>query len=230
MSLDATRWAWQQKCRPSHKLVLLSLADRANEGHECFPSLSRLIEDTGLDRKTIMDSIVIMESMGLVAVVRRTGARNAYRLIGVAERHPEKPVPKTAPVPKTGLEPVPETAPVPKTVPVPKTGPYQSQKRDYHQYQKRDTNLPIESIKESTRENPPPDGLDLTAWKRWFVYRAEIKKPIKKPSIEAAQKKLAAHGKQQAAVVEQSIANGWQGLFELKGVAVAQEGGKRDWI
>lgn len=63
---------------------------------------------------------------------------------------------------------------------------------------------------------PTPDGLDLNAWTAWTVYRKQIGKPVKPASIPAAQRKLAAHGTSQAAVVEQSIANGWQGLFELK--------------
>lgn len=87
MSLDATRWAWEQKCRPTHKLVLLSLADRAGEGHECHPSIKRLQLDTGLYRETIMEAIVALESDGLIEVGRVNGRGNRYRLIGVVERH-----------------------------------------------------------------------------------------------------------------------------------------------
>lgn len=61
-----------------------------------------------------------------------------------------------------------------------------------------------------------PQGLDLQAWQRWIDYRKAIKKPIKPASVDAAQAELAKHGDQQAAVVEQSVANGWQGLFELR--------------
>lgn len=63
----------------------------------------------------------------------------------------------------------------------------------------------------------PPPGLDLIVWKRWEQYRTAIKKPLKPASIPAAQKAMAKFGAQQLEVVEQSIANGWQGLFELKG-------------
>lgn len=58
--------------------------------------------------------------------------------------------------------------------------------------------------------------LDQEAWERWKTYRALIRKPIK-PASEAAMKlKLQRYGVDQAAVVEQSISNQWQGLFELK--------------
>jgi hypothetical protein len=66
------------------------------------------------------------------------------------------------------------------------------------------------------RVTPSVDGLDLSAWDVWTAYRIEIRRPLKQASIPAAQRKLAAYGAEQSAVVEQSIANGWQGLFPLK--------------
>lgn len=66
--------------------------------------------------------------------------------------------------------------------------------------------------------DPVPDGLDLEVWRRWLAYRAQIRKPIKAASMTEAMKKLAAFGADQAAVVAQSIAQGWQGLFALKDV------------
>lgn len=63
---------------------------------------------------------------------------------------------------------------------------------------------------------PPVDGLDLKAWERWLDYRKQIRKPLKQVSMPAAQQELAAFGSDQAAVVQQSIAQGWQGLFDLK--------------
>lgn len=59
-------------------------------------------------------------------------------------------------------------------------------------------------------------GLDVTAWERWLEYRKAIRKTLKPVSWPAAQRKLASFGDKQAEVVEQSIANGWQGLFPLK--------------
>ena len=68
-------------------------------------------------------------------------------------------------------------------------------------------------------------NLDQPSWARWVKYRHDIGKPIKPPSLESAARALAKHGASQAAVVEQSVANGWQGLFELK--ASGQVGVKR---
>lgn len=59
-------------------------------------------------------------------------------------------------------------------------------------------------------------GLDVVAFQRWVAYRDEIRKGLKPSSLAAAAQELAKFGADQAAVVQQSIANGWQGLFDLK--------------
>jgi hypothetical protein len=59
-------------------------------------------------------------------------------------------------------------------------------------------------------------GLDTEAFDRWIAYRRAIKKPYKDVSLHAAAVKLAKYGDKQAEVVEQSIANQWQGLFDLQ--------------
>jgi len=58
--------------------------------------------------------------------------------------------------------------------------------------------------------------LDVDAWERYKAFRKAIKKPIREVSEGAAKLKLQRFGADQAAVVDQSIANGWQGLFDLK--------------
>ena len=63
---------------------------------------------------------------------------------------------------------------------------------------------------------PTTPGLDTPTFERWIEYRREIGKPLKPSSLQAAAVELAKHGAEQAAVVQQSIANGWKGLFELK--------------
>lgn len=60
------------------------------------------------------------------------------------------------------------------------------------------------------------EGLDLQAWGTWVSYRKKIKKPIKDVSVVAAKREMAGYGADQAAVVQQSIADGYQGLFPLK--------------
>lgn len=91
MSVDATRWAWLQgQIKPAAKLVLLSMADRAGETHECYPSIKRLCEDTNLDRKTVIRSLRALCDCELIADTgKRKGITNqviVYRLVGVESR------------------------------------------------------------------------------------------------------------------------------------------------
>lgn len=65
-------------------------------------------------------------------------------------------------------------------------------------------------------EAPLIEGVNPIAWKTWIDYRHQIRKPLKPVSMPAAQKTLAAFGSEQMAVVQQSVANGWQGLFPVK--------------
>lgn len=62
----------------------------------------------------------------------------------------------------------------------------------------------------------PVDGLDEAAWRTWEGYRKASGKTIKAASISAARRKLASFGADQAKVVENSIAEGYQGLFASK--------------
>ena len=62
-------------------------------------------------------------------------------------------------------------------------------------------------------QNEDPAGLNLEAWETWLEYRAAIKKPLREPSWRIAKRKMAEMGKHQMAAVENSIANGYQGLF-----------------
>lgn len=61
-----------------------------------------------------------------------------------------------------------------------------------------------------------PSNLDRSAWESWVSYRAAVGKPIKRPSVGAAMRKLASFGALQSQVVSDSIANGYQGLFPPK--------------
>lgn len=85
MSRVASDWAWSLSIKPaSLKLLLLSLADRADEYHCCYPSVERLVKDTGLDRKTIISNIGKLVNAGVLTDTGkragRTGQVKVYRL------------------------------------------------------------------------------------------------------------------------------------------------------
>jgi hypothetical protein len=98
------------------------MADRAGEQHTCYPSIPRLVEDTGLNRKTVMKNIKIMAQMKLLEIEQGVRRSNIYHLIGVAGRESS---PTLGTSPKIGTSPNIGTPVVPKLVPpvVPKQVP-----------------------------------------------------------------------------------------------------------
>ena len=89
MSVNATRFAWECDLskttkRSAKRLVLLALADRANKENTCFPSIARVVKDTGMDRKTVMNTINDLIEIGLVLDTgERKGGTNQVRVIKI---------------------------------------------------------------------------------------------------------------------------------------------------
>ncbi|MFC1672527.1 helix-turn-helix domain-containing protein [Pseudomonadota bacterium] len=103
MSVDATRWAWMQQGIPAPtKLVLLSLADRANETHQAYPSQKRLAADTGFCVRTVGRALQKLQDKALIKDVGTMDSGTLiYELIGVPSREDDElpPKPKSKPKP-----------------------------------------------------------------------------------------------------------------------------------
>lgn len=221
MSVDATRWAWRQAgLRVAEKIVLLSLADRADEYHACYPSVRRLSNDTGAERKTILSALAALEKRGLLTASKALGKHSVYALAVTDAR--DEPVPKTAPVP--------ETAPVPKTGHggVPKTGQEVSRKRHTGCAENGTLNLnrtyqePKQEPNNTARAKPDPmpvipDWLPATAWQQLVQHRAALRKPLRARAAEliiAKLEKLKAAGHDPQTLIDTAIERGWQTVFE----------------
>ena len=67
MSWQALDWASKQKTgNGTNKLVLISLANYADDANTCFPSFKTLVNITELSRSTIIRSLKDLESKGLI--------------------------------------------------------------------------------------------------------------------------------------------------------------------
>ena len=95
-----------------------------------------------------------------------------------------------------------------------------------HPYNKEDNKEDITTPTPSSEDMIPwaeDDGLKLPfssdsfqkSWAAWIDYRKELKKPLKPTTIKAQWKNFVKWGeKKSIESIEQSILNGWQGLFE----------------
>ncbi|WP_063075286.1 DnaT-like ssDNA-binding domain-containing protein [Escherichia coli] len=85
MSRHATDWAWEADPGSSSlKLILLSMADRADEYNLCYPSIERLVKDTCLNKKTVQAGLISLMKMGLISDTgERKGATKRVRVFSL---------------------------------------------------------------------------------------------------------------------------------------------------
>jgi len=85
MSVRAMAWAWEQRCPPGAKPVLLALADRSDDDGICWPGRRGIAERVGITPRSVTRHISSLIKLGILATIERTredGSRtsNQYRL------------------------------------------------------------------------------------------------------------------------------------------------------
>lgn len=86
MAHKATTWAWETRLPGTRKLVLLALADMADEYNSCYPGQERLAEMTSMAVITVRRALSELERDGLIIRARRarqdgTRTSDRYRLV-----------------------------------------------------------------------------------------------------------------------------------------------------
>lgn len=66
LSIKLMSLVWDMDLPQGRKLVLLSLADQANDGGQCFPSFETLQRRCGMARRTLFDCLRDLEQAGLI--------------------------------------------------------------------------------------------------------------------------------------------------------------------
>lgn len=85
MSIRAQNWAWLQQIAPTVKLLLMALADIADDAGICWPSVALLARKCCVSERTVQRLLATLQRMGLVSAeprYRSDGSRtsNLYRL------------------------------------------------------------------------------------------------------------------------------------------------------
>ena len=71
MSFQAMAWAIRQKAPTKPKFLLLVLANYADENGVCFPSIKRLVDDTGIPKSTLVLCLAKLTKMGFISKNRK---------------------------------------------------------------------------------------------------------------------------------------------------------------
>lgn len=225
MSLKASAWAW---CVPvekaSERLVLLALADRADDKGYCYPSVKDICERTSLDRKAVFRALSTFSDRGVVTVQKRKGVHaNSYTLavdcpfLGSTEigTSPNGNDPKEEqPLSPNGTDHCPQMG----TTIVPKR-------------EQEPVNEPINNLPITDREDAPPKARAKKgeAWKKWIKVEkpdevpddlwkqfGEIRALKKRALTESALELLRSEGEKAhmtlLQVIEHCCANAWAGF------------------
>ena len=222
MSLRATCWAWTVPTSPTCKLVLMALADFADEVGHCWPSVARMQEMTGLSERAIRTALATLETEERIELERSVGRGRTSRYALRINHHPEKVQQVQVLRTREKVQQVPEKVHV-----VPQKVQHVPQKvQQVHPNRKE----PLENRQEpkkgvalraSVVVATLPDWMPAEAWNLYCRHRERIGKKAWTPdAITLTVRELAKFredGMDPAAVLEQSVANGWRGVFPLKG-------------
>ena len=203
---------------PLRKLVLIKLADNANDHGECWPSYQHIADQCEISRRSVMVHVDGLCDMGLLRKEYRPGPKgntsNLYIVLlggagdslGVVKQVHQGGAGDSLP-PGAGDSP-----------------------RTSHSLEP--VNEPISAAKNmpAKMEYILPDDLNHEAWREWLTYRRAVgfkaykKNAMSMGKVISSLIKMSGGDKAiQMQIVQQSIANQYQGLFPLKGGARAQQ-------
>ncbi len=72
---------WKLKLQAPRKMVLLALADNANdEGTDCWPSVGKLVEKCSMSERAIQGHLAALEESGYIKRHERLGRSNKFTI------------------------------------------------------------------------------------------------------------------------------------------------------
>lgn len=187
------------------RLVLQALTKwMDNNGGGCFPATTTIADATALSRKTVEHHLRLAEAEGWLSINVRKLSGQQWRRHGYIACL-KGGVTVTQPWPEGGVNDDQRWS---------NSGPEGGVTvTHYH---------PIDHPIDHPPLYPPdglPTGIDETLWRDFVAHRTAIEKPMTQEAVNRLAKKLhrmADAGLDPAAALENSIINGWQGVFEPK--------------
>lgn len=88
MSVKLMSAAWAVDLSLPEKLVLLALADSANDEGMCWPSVTSLYTKCSLSERAVRKAVGSLESKGQLTIHQRTGRSNYYTVHPLQDVHP----------------------------------------------------------------------------------------------------------------------------------------------
>jgi len=189
---------------PNQKFILAEIEQLCSLERGCFASNKHFSELIGITKQGASKAIQKLQTDGYIHVEIIQGSRNTERIITLIDRSSNvvQEVSTEVDGVSTGVDRVSTQV----------DGGINSglQSKENRQFNKQEN---IQII---------PAWVDTGAWARWVRYRQEIKKPLSPTMVERQLSFLSQQQHLHVAIIDQSIRNGWTGLFEVKGGHVSR--------
>jgi len=199
------------------KLVWMALNDRVGQNGQAWPSSTQLGKDVGLSARTVKRAVLELLKRDpplLEKVPRGPGRSNAYRVLNPGQIDPGQNDPGqdgTRTRDKLSLNPG-QIGPQ-NQLKEPAKGNHTQKKRARSAKAKAAADPWSEACRHMAGDALKTDAF-RRAWMDWLRYRKERRSPLTSLSIKRQIRRLEQFGHDGAiAAIEQSITNGWQGLF-----------------
>jgi len=197
MSVKLMSQVWDLDLPPGEKLVLLALADQANdEGRQCWPSVDTIGRRSGQGERTVRRALATLEDKGFLTRQHRDGTSTQYHVHPCHNGTPANP----APLPKTTKTPANLAPKTPRTT----TNGLSNDK-------------PKRPDKAKPAKASLPHWLPAEPFAGYLEMRRRIGKPATPRAIELMIGKLErwlADGHDIGVILDTSTENSWTGLFE----------------
>jgi hypothetical protein len=224
MSIALMTDAWKLTGLSStQKLVLLSLADNANDQGECYPSVRQMVERTCLSERAVRDAIRSLETIGYVRSLPRVGTSTVY-VLELSQKDAQTPAAAAPPAPNAGGRQLPPggagDAPPPRQQ-LPPRGAARAPKPSLNRQLNRQLTV-------NTRKKPGaeiaemdlPDWMPRKTWAEWVEHRRAVGAALTERAAELSLKKLdkfRAAGHDPVSIIEASVFSGkWTDLYAPK--------------
>lgn len=191
-------WVWDNgPSDPSELLVMLALADFANDSGECWPAMSSVAEKARMSERGVQKIIRRMEETGAISITTGGGRGGCNRYV-INTGNPERETGNTkrgmAEKPRTGVQETPNGS-----AETPNRGSPEPSRtlREPSNSKVRDVLLGV--LSEKTADD-------------FIAHRRAIRKRLTERAAELVVSRLAGCSDPDA-VVNRSIMNGWQGVF-----------------
>lgn len=225
MSVTVSSVCWRVQLPATEKLVLMCLADFADDDGACWPGIELLMERTGLGERCVREQLKRLEARALLERSRRVGQSAMYRITFATPAEVEKPV--EAPVPEVSdrhdmpLQPAPNATSTGTTCHFNRHDmPVQPAPRATSYRTITDPSLIHQgTTKRAGARDPVPVWVDPDAWSAFVESRRAQRAPFTARAAELILAKLA-HlrdgGHDPNACLLQSVERGWRGVFPVK--------------